>query len=126
MHNIAKGLLIIFTTLLGCSSCLGTDVIEPNIRTQPGIEYCDNWCKHMQDLTTVDIHPEICKAYLEPITLQEDAGVLDCKGFCEYEMSNSVQLNPQCMSEVLRCSQVECASRLSPEQCTNLSSLCTE
>lgn len=82
---------------IGCASCnIGGD--EPYIRTQPGIEYCGPFCDKMKEMD--------CKPYYEDIEF--DGGIMTCKEFCEYEMSNSVQLNPKCIVEkVTECSQVE-------------------
>lgn len=106
------------------SSCTSKNSGKLNIREQPGIEYCPTWCAHMVDLAKTDPQPEICKIYLEPIVLENDAGTLNCTQFCEYEMKNSIQLNPECMSQVTKCDQVECASLLELGKCEQIKDKC--
>jgi hypothetical protein len=111
--------ILLFTATLGCTQCKTQDV--PNIRTQPGIEYCGQMCKKLTDLQ--------CNGYYEDLSIDcskdgvyqtwkkcKDALSLDasvivkmtCQEFCEYEMNNSVQLNPKCLADNLKdCSQIE-------------------
>lgn len=126
---ISTMLSILAMILISAGSCTGSNNsnnISPdlNIRVQPGIEYCSPWCEHMEKLSKTDPEPELCTIYLEDITLQDDAGTMDCVQFCEYQMKNSIQLNPQCMVRVSRCYQVECASLLNEQECTNLDAKC--
>lgn len=108
-------IIIIGLSLIGCAHCSGTKEEDPYIRTQPGIEYCNAMCQVFQD--------KQCTGYYEDIeidcstddiyakTMQcNDAGmvILTCTQFCEYEMKNSIQLNPKCLSENLKdCSDIE-------------------
>ena len=70
----------------------------PNIRKQSGIEQCGLMCLVFTEL---DCHP-----YDEDIEM--DGGVMTCTEFCEYEMENSVQLNPGCIAHNLsKCDEIE-------------------
>lgn len=89
-------LFILFATL-GCAHCMPSD--EPYIRTQPGIEYCGQMCDLFKKMD--------CTPYYEDVET-ENGGKMSCKEFCEYEMRNSVQLNPKCLVENLKeCSEIE-------------------
>ncbi|HUU87021.1 MAG TPA: hypothetical protein VMX17_04620 [Candidatus Glassbacteria bacterium] len=115
-------IIIVILTFFTGSSCTNNNNGKLNIREQPGIEYCSTWCSHMIELVPTDPNPEICEVYLEPIVLENDAGTLSCTQFCEYEMKNSIQLNPECMSKVSQCDQIECASLL--ESCEQIEERC--
>ena len=110
---IAILILTIFT--FGCKSCGVVDK-SPNIREQPGAEACPIFCDKMQELGSTDNE---CKEYL----LGEKTTNL-CIEWCVSSQKNSIQLNPACMAKVSRCDQVDCASRISPDQCLDLDSLC--
>jgi hypothetical protein len=85
----------------GSSSCYNYND-DPNIRVIPGVELCGQACDKLKALD-VKHGDEDCKIYYEDITV--DGKVMDCKGFCEYQMSNSVQLNTSCLlNEVEICS----------------------
>lgn len=116
MKNISIIALFVLFTSLGCAHCGPKSGDEPNIRTMPGIEYCGAMCKKFEDLK--------CTGYYEPIEIdcssdpsymdmkecQVDGGIVNilCTSFCEYEMRNSVQLDPRCLSENLAvCSEIE-------------------
>ena len=94
--------LILLITLISCIiSCVSCGNRNPNIHTKQGIEYCDDMCKTMTDLK--------CTGYYEDIQMPlEDGGiqVLNCKQFCEYEMQNSVQLNPVCIKDIISCEEI--------------------
>lgn len=92
--------LILIITAIGCANCgQSPQGEEPYIRTQPGIEYCGQMCDLFKSMD--------CKPYYEDV-MTEDSGSMTCKDFCEYEMRNSVQLNPKCLVENLKdCSQIE-------------------
>ena len=116
--------LIVISGLVLGSSCTSSHNSDLNIREQPGIEYCGPWCAHMEELAKTDPNPELCSIYLETIVLENDAGTMNCVQFCQYEMKNSIQLNPQCMVTVTACSQVECASLLNENECKQLTNVC--
>jgi len=117
-------LAIIILLFFTGSSCTNKNSGKLNIREQPGIEFCPIWCEQMVELAKTDPQPEICEIYLEPIVLENNAGTLSCTQFCEYEMKNSIQLNPECMSKVSRCDQVECASLLEFGKCEQIEEEC--
>lgn len=130
MKNLIPVIAISIVTIIGCAHCGPERDAAPNIRTQPGIEYCSAMCSKFEELQ--------CTGYYEPITIDctkdkayqdmpecqlalalippdadisgTDAGLtqLPCTKFCEYEMKNSVQLNPKCLSENLKsCDTIE-------------------
>lgn len=88
--------------LFNCSNCIVKEK-PPNIRTETGIEYCGAMCQKFKDLN--------CVGYFEDVTVpkpDETTEVLSCENWCIYEMSNSVQLNPKCLSENLKtCDEIE-------------------
>lgn len=97
MKNFLLTLLVSLMTV-SCAHC-GVKDDSPYIRTQPGIEYCGQMCDLFQSLD--------CKPYYENIAL-EDGGSMTCTEFCEYELKNSVPLNPQCIVDTLtECEQIE-------------------
>lgn len=109
-------MLIIFFSLVGCAHC-GLRGDEPNVRTQPGIEYCGAMCQVFKDKQCTGYYEDIdidCAS--DPIyaTMEQckmaDGGIatLTCTQWCEYEMKNSVQLNPQCLAEnLVVCTEIE-------------------
>jgi len=109
--------IVILLSLVGCAHCGPKNGEEPNIRIQPGIEYCDDMCKVLEEKQCVGYYEDIeidCAS--DPIyaTMEQcqlvDGGMakLTCVEFCEYEMSNSIQLNPQCLAEnLIVCSEIE-------------------
>ena len=111
--------IIAAISLVGCAHCGPNQNDEPYIRTQPGIEYCGAMCQKFTDLNCTGYYEDLdidCssdpayKTMEECIVAGEDAGMvkLTCKRFCEYEMTNSVQLNPKCLSESLQtCAEIE-------------------
>ncbi len=113
--------LLIALMGLGCQSCGATNV-EPNIREEPGAVDCPAFCDRMVELGKTD---PTCLDYLllEP-DAGDDAGTGQCVAWCVNAQKNSVQLNPGCMAKVSRCDQVDCASRISPSECTNLDIVC--
>jgi len=117
-------LIALITLCIGSSCTSKNSNSDLNIREQPGIEYCPVWCQVMTELVKTDPNPEICNLYLEPTVLENDAGTLDCIQFCEYEMKNSIQLNPECMSKISRCNQIECASLLELGKCEQIEEKC--
>lgn len=113
-----KQLLLITASvmLISCTNCSSiTGDLPPNVRIIPGIEYCDGMCNKFSELQ--------CKPYMDDVSvpcedqglvkqykLQCDAGYgqLTCTKFCEYEMSNSVNLQPKCLIDNLKsCDQIE-------------------
>lgn len=91
--------MALLISVIGCANCILNSDQPPNIREQPGIEYCDDMCKLFKD--------KDCKPYYEDITLQ-DGGTMTCVQFCEYELKNSVPLNPKCIVETMKeCSEIE-------------------
>lgn len=93
--------------LISCVITCGSPQDEPNIRTQPGIEYCGSACSKMQKM--LEEGDTSCEAYIETIIV--DNKQMNCQEFCEYEMNNSVQLNPKCIYEqVNSCTEI-------PEKC---------
>lgn len=80
---------------------------KPNIRQEGGIEFCELACDKMEDLYKNG--DESCFIYIEEIDV--DGEMMNCIQFCEYEMNNSVQLNPKCIyEEVNSCTEI-------PEKC---------
>jgi len=106
--------LLLVVTLIGCANC-SQGGNEPYVRTQPGVEYCDDMCNVLKD--------KDCKGYYEDIiincnddpiyfkTMNCDINgvvILTCTQFCEYEMRNSVQLNPKCIADnLVTCDEIE-------------------
>ena len=97
--------------LIGC----GAGEKGPNIRIMPGEERCGDMCEKFVELDCTGYYEDIevdCsnKAYK---SMEEcDSGVgkanIGCVSFCEYEMENSVQLNPGCLADNLtKCSDIE-------------------
>jgi len=97
---------IILSFILTIFCCAPKDP-NPNIRTEPGIEYCKLACDKMTKLYNEgDIE---CGFYIEDIEV--DGKIMNCIQFCEFEMNNSVQLNPQCIYENINsCTEI-------PEKC---------
>ena len=94
-------ILLFMLVSMGCAHCRQQD--QPNIRTQPGIEYCGQMCSLLKS--------KDCKPYYEDVPT-EDGGTMTCQAFCEYELKNSVPLNPKCLVENLKdCSQIETICR---------------
>jgi len=110
-------ILLVAILCVGCYSC-GTNGIEPNIREQPGANDCSTFCNVMVTLSKTD---QSCKDYLLD---SPNGGPEKCVEWCVYTQKNSVQLNPGCMAKVTNCSQIDCASRIAPNECTNLDLLC--
>jgi len=108
---MSLGLILIIT---GCATC-GSAEPPPNVRIQPGLEYCGAMCQRFTDLKCTGYYEDIqIDCSIDPIykkTMEcNDAGMLTitCTQFCEYEMRNSVQLNPQCLAEQTNtCDQIE-------------------
>lgn len=108
--------MVIMLSFVGCAHC-GPKNDEPNVRTQPGIEYCGAMCKVFEDKDCVGYYEDIeidCTSDPIYMTISQcqvaDGGMakLTCTEFCEYEMRNSVQLNPQCLAEnLLVCEEIE-------------------
>ena len=101
-----------FTTL-SCAHCSPGEA-EPNIRVQKGIEYCKPMCQKFTDLKCVGYYEDIvidCSkdpVYKNTMDCPDGSATISCTQFCEYEMKNSVQLNPKCISETLTtCSEIE-------------------
>lgn len=94
-------LILIISSFTLC--CCSPKNDSPNIRTQPGIEFCGPACNKMDKLYKDG--DESCSIYIEEVVI--DGGKLSCKEFCEYEMSNSVQLNPKCIyEEINSCTEI--------------------
>ena len=112
----ALNILVILFNLVSCAYC-GPKGDEPNVRTQPGIEYCGDMCQVFKDKQCTGYYEDIeidCTS--DPIyaTMEQckvaDSGIatLTCTQWCEYEMKNSVQLNPQCLAKnLVVCSEIE-------------------
>ena len=85
-----------------CYNCVAKEA-PPNIRVQPGIDYCDAMCQKFTELQ--------CTGYYEPLEMPlSDGGIetMSCVSFCEYQMNQSVQLNPKCLAENLKtCDEIE-------------------
>lgn len=109
-------IMILAVISIGCAHC-GPPEETPYIRTQPGIEYCGAMCQKFEDLKCTGYYEDIeidCSSDPVYMDMQEckdaDGGLakLTCTRHCEYEMKNSVQLNPMCLSEnLLVCSEIE-------------------
>jgi hypothetical protein len=106
--------------IIGCAHCSSQE--QPYIRTQPGIEYCQKMCDKFKELNCIGYYEDLdidckkdkiysgwdkCKSVLSEI----DASTIvpmTCTEFCEYELKNSIPLNPQCVSNTLKdCSEIE-------------------
>jgi len=115
MKNIFSAIVVVLS-FIGCAHC-GPQADDPNIRTMPGIEYCGAMCQVFKDKECVGYYEDIeidCSSdpiYMEMKQCRDANGgiaQLSCTEFCEYEMKNSVQLNPKCLSEnLLVCSEIE-------------------
>ena len=116
MKKIIITSLLITILFLGCKSCGSPVDKTPNIREEPGKEACPAFCDHMLSLGQND---PSCLEYL----LGETDTKL-CVEWCVHSQENSIQLNPACMSTVSRCDQVDCASRIAPDQCVDIDTLC--
>ena len=108
--------LIAITVSLGCANCGQKDDDTPYIRTMPSIERCGDMCDKFVELNCIGYYEDIeidCSnsAYSGMEQCKDAEGgiaMLDCVGFCEYEMKNSVQLNPGCLADNLAaCSEIE-------------------
>lgn len=103
-----KIFLITIALIFGCATCTIKDSGEtpPNVREQPGIEYCDDMCNlFLQKIN--EEGDEYCHLYYDDVTM-EDGSVMNCVQFCEYELKNSVPLNPQCIVEnITTCEELE-------------------
>lgn len=111
MKNIIS--LFFVVVILGCANC-GNQSADPppNIREQPGIEYCDDMCLKFKELD--------CKPYYEDIEINcnkdpvyknmpecatpDDSGMakMTCENFCKFELQNSIPLNPECYAKNLK------------------------
>ncbi len=109
--------LLIVLLCVGCYSC-GTSNQEPNIREEPGANDCPAFCNKVVELSKVDLK---CTDYL--LDAPNNSPNL-CIEWCVNAQKNSVQLNPGCMAKVSSCSQIDCASRIAVDQCTNLDKSC--
>jgi hypothetical protein len=101
--------------MVGCGHCKQWNEAA-NIRIEPTIEYCGKMCNVLKDkqcagyYEDLDIDCNKDKIYSDWKKCKLNKGVvkMTCTEFCEYEMSNSVQLNPKCIAETLvNCSEVE-------------------
>ena len=110
-------ILLFAAAILGCQSC-GSINQDPNIREEPGAEDCPAFCDQMAELGKTD---PVCLEYLLDAP---DGGTEKCVEWCVSSQKNSVQLNPGCMAKVSRCDQVDCASRILPNECTDLDNMC--
>lgn len=108
--------LISVAVSLGCANCGPKEGESPYIRTMPGIERCGDMCDKFVELDCVGYYEDIeldCSdsAYIGMEQCKDTEGgiaTLDCVGFCEYEMKNSVQLNPGCLADnLVACSEIE-------------------
>jgi hypothetical protein len=109
--------MILSFIILSGAQCTSKNGNEPYIRTQPGIEYCGTMCQKFESLNCTGYYEDIdldCSTDPIYMTMQQcqvvDGGIakLSCVELCEYQMTNSVQLNPQCLSEnLLSCSEIE-------------------
>lgn len=117
--------------LMGCAYCSSpkSNGDVPYIRTQPGIEYCGDMCQKFADLKCtgyyedldIDCSKDIIYSDLQKCQIILDAGTNDagkaiikltCTEFCEYELKNSVPLNPKCLVDnLLVCSKIETICR---------------
>ncbi len=95
-------IMCLFTTIAGCANCSATD-IGPNIRQQPGSECCQAYCTKVTDLK--------CVGYYEDMQIDVSDGgkeTMSCVSFCQYELKNSIPLNPCCIKDTLnKCEDIE-------------------
>lgn len=115
MKNLASAViatLIIFIIFGGCGP---KDGPEPNVRVQPGIERCGEMCQIFEDMNCVGYYEDLpidCDSdpVYKDFEICENGGMamLNCTAWCEYEMRNSVQLNPGCLADNLAtCDEIE-------------------
>ena len=108
MNKLHKTLSTLFIlSFVGLPFCCSPKDPGPNIRIMPGIDYCAPACKKMTEL--YDSGDQSCLPYIEVIVVDDEE--MNCIQFCEYEMNNSVQLNPKCIYEKIEsCVEI-------PEKC---------
>jgi len=104
MKKIQKIIGVLFVlSFIMMFFCCSPKSNEPNIRTEPGIEFCEPACSKMTNL--YEAGDDSCLIYIEEIVV--DGESMNCVQFCEYEMNNSVQLNPKCIYEqVNSCTEI--------------------
>lgn len=115
MKNLISTIVIALITFIIFWGCGPQGGPEPNVRVQPGIERCGDMCKVFEDMNCVGYFEDIeidCSS--DPIykdwDICQDGGtaLLTCIGWCEYEMRNSVQLNPGCLADnLVTCDEIE-------------------
>lgn len=100
-----KRFLLILSFLLisgvGCANCSFMNTDTPNIRTISGIEKCPDLCVHLTNMK--------CDDYIKVIDMPlEDGGTqkMNCTEFCQYEMSNSIDIRPDCVLSTQNCTEV--------------------
>jgi len=105
MKTIFSILMLSFITFFSCR----LDTSKPNIRTEPGLEYCALACNRMQKLYNKG--DKSCFDYIEVIIV--DGKEMNCTQFCEYSHRNSINLNPKCIyTEINSCKEI-------PSKCEN-------
>jgi hypothetical protein len=92
-----KTFLLLTILIVGCANCSYN--LEPRIITIEGIEHCSAMCNKFKELD--------CKPYYEDV-ISMDGSKMTCTEFCEYEMKNSVDLKPLCLSvNLTKCEDIE-------------------
>lgn len=103
--------LFLFCLLLcGCSClfCASYADTPPNIRTIDGSDLCSAMCDKLIALDKKNGN-EDCKPYFEDITV--DGNVMSCVQFCNYEMTNSVDLKTQCILDNVEVCSVDMSAK---------------
>jgi hypothetical protein len=77
---------------------------QPNIISQPDINYCKAGCEHLQSL----VGPDKKDGCLEARTIQEpDGGKTTCEEFCTITEKNGRALDPKCWTTLQSCDEIE-------------------
>lgn len=123
MQSIAKAALVAMVMFTGCAGCI-TDTKpeepDPVVVQQEGKELCPQACQHMADLGCVEGMPVPAPSDIvacggdagcpELVECQADAGTRECvtcAWFCAYSLSNGVNWNTKCLTEIKSCPEIE-------------------
>ena len=101
-------LLCLILCSCSCFFCASASEEKPNVRVIPGVELCGQMC---DKLVALDVkHGDVdCSPYYTDITV--DDKVMNCKEFCEFEMSNSVDFRPQCVIDNVEVCSVDMSAK---------------
>jgi hypothetical protein len=98
---------LFFIILCGCGCLLKGDA-PPNVRVIPGIELCGKACDKMRELDVKNAN-EDCKPYYADMVV--DNQNMTCAEFCEYEMQNSVDMQPKCIIDNVEVCSVDMSAK---------------